>query len=178
MMNKEIWKDIKGYEGLYQISNFGRVKSLPKMAGKSPRKEQILKNNLDRYGYYFVALSKYGVRNNKLIHRLVAEAFINNPNNYLQINHKDENKLNNCVNNLEWCTTKYNINYGNRTKKVIKKLSKKVSQYNSNGKYIKTYNSISEASRKCNISQGSICSCCKNKLKQSHGFIWKYVEVV
>lgn len=111
----EVWEDIKDYEGLYKVSNYGNIKSLSKYAGKSPRKEKLLKVHIDRYGYPYVVLCKEGKEHLATIHRLVAEAFIPNPHNKPQINHIDENKLNYQVSNLEWCTCKYNINYGTRT---------------------------------------------------------------
>ena len=119
MLEQEVWKDIKGYEGLYQINNFGKVKSLKKYAGRSFRKEKILKEYIDKDGYIKVILCKNNKTRFLSIHRLLAEAFIPNPNNFPQINHKDEDKSNNSLENLEWCTCKYNINYGNRTKKSM-----------------------------------------------------------
>lgn len=101
---KEIWKDIKGYEGLYQVSNLGRIKSVRKKIIKSP--------SLAGRGYYRLTLCNNGKNKSFYIHRLVAQAFISNPNNLSQVNHKDENKLNNCVDNLEWTDCKSNINYG------------------------------------------------------------------
>lgn len=109
MQEKEIWKDIQGYEGLYQVSNLGNVKNKIQPYLKQ---EKIYKKFSNSNGYLFVGLRKDKKRKFKYIHRLVAEAFIPNPNNLPQINHKDENKQNNCVNNLEWCTNKYNQNYG------------------------------------------------------------------
>lgn len=120
-MNKEIWKDIKGYEGLYQISNLGNVKSLPKYAGKSKRKERLITAHPDKDGYLRVHLCKNGIMSYKGVHKLIAEAFIPNINNYNQVNHKDENKTNNCIDNLEWCDCKYNINYGTRTDRATYK---------------------------------------------------------
>ena len=128
MLEQEIWKDIKNYEGLYKISNLGRVKSLPKYAGRSYRKEKILKTYLDKNGYVKVILCKNNRTRFLSIHRLLAEAFIPNPNDYPQINHKDENKQNNSLNNLEWCTCKYNINYGTRTKRDVEKRKMKREQ--------------------------------------------------
>ena len=109
--NKEIWKDIKGFEGHYQVSNFGRVKSI------KFRKERILKPANNGCGYLYVNLSKNGKYNIYLIHRLVALIFISNPNNLPEINHRDEDKTNNKVENLEWCDRKYNMNYGTRTQR-------------------------------------------------------------
>ena len=106
---EEIWKDIEGYEGLYQISNLGRVWSVRK---EIYRKPTIVS------GYYGVSLTKDGQFDIFTIHRLVAKAFIPNPLNLPQVNHKDENKLNNRVDNLEWCTAKYNSNYGSRNSKI------------------------------------------------------------
>lgn len=117
---KEIWKDVKGYEGKYQISNLGRVKSLNYARRKQVR---ILRPGIQKKtGYISVSLLKEGKQKTKTIHRLVAEAFIPNPKNLKQINHKDENKQNNCVNNLEWCSAKYNSNYGHRNAIISKKL--------------------------------------------------------
>lgn len=120
-LTNEIWKDIKGYEGLYQISNIGRVKSHPRIKGCIYHKEKILSPHDNGNGYLCVDL--YGGNNNRrkyYIHRLVAEMFIQNPNDYPIVNHKDENRKNNIVANLEWCTYKYNLNYGNVRYKMSK----------------------------------------------------------
>lgn len=116
---KEIWKDIKGYENKYQISNLGRVKALDY---RRTKKEKILDSRNNK-GYKAIALWNNGKRRVFLIHRLVANAFIPNPNKFPQINHKDENKLNNSVDNLEWCTQFYNNIYGTRLQRVSKTLS-------------------------------------------------------
>lgn len=105
----ETWKDIEGYEGLYQVSTLGRVKSFHGRGGVSVR---ILHSQKRSHGYLGVTLAKDKVQTHYMIHRLVAEAFIDNPYNYPQVNHKDEDKTNNRVDNLEWCTAKYNSNYG------------------------------------------------------------------
>lgn len=109
----EIWKDILGYEGLYQVSNLGRVKSLNY---HKTRKEHILKPT-NCHGYLRVNLSKNKNRKSYLVHRLVGEAFISNFDNLPEINHKDENKHNNCVENLEWCDRQYNNTYGTMLQK-------------------------------------------------------------
>lgn len=127
---KEIWKDIcfiengviYDYTNLYQISNLGNLKYLPKKAGIHERKEKICKGYLDKDGYYRAYLCKNGKIKTIGVHRLVALMFIPNEFNYKQINHKDENKQNNNVNNLEWCDCKYNINYGTRTERAFAKL--------------------------------------------------------
>ena len=119
----EEWKDIEGYEGIYQVSNLGRVKSLRDNFHR-PR-EKILNPVNDKLGYNIVCLHKDGKHKNYKIHRLVAIHFIENPNNYPQVNHKDENKTNNTVDNLEWCTSEYNNNYGTRNKKAQKSLKEK-----------------------------------------------------
>ena len=123
---EEIWKDIEGYEGLYQVSNMGRVKSVERMkwSGKCYYKapERILKPRKNGGGYLVVMLSKNGKVKTCRVHRLVATAFIPNPNNLPQINHIDENKGNNHMENLEWCDSKYNNNYGTHNKRVSEKL--------------------------------------------------------
>lgn len=120
----EIWKPVVGWEGLYEVSNLGNVKVLDRFVNSGiknnssvKRRGQILKQ-YDKRGYMQVTLTLNGKRKYCNVHRLVAEAFIPNPDDLPQINHKDENKLNNNVNNLEWCTAKYNCNYGNRNSKI------------------------------------------------------------
>lgn len=183
---EEIWKNIKGYEGLYQVSNLGRVKSLDrymnnKHGTKTLKKGRILINSLvKRTGYLRVSLSKNGKFISKSIHQLVATAFIPNPNYYDQINHKDENKANNCINNLEWCDSKYNNNYGNHslkislTRKKNQKGSKKVYQYDLDNNFIKVWDSTREVARIFNINNCAISRCCRGKQKTSCGFVWKY----
>lgn len=172
----EIWKDVIGYEDCYQISNYGRVKSLYnyKRNGTNILKPKI-KNN-----YYQIGLRKNGTRKWYSIHRLVAQAFIPNPNNLPQVNHKDENKLNNNINNLEWCTASYNNTYGTRMEKVINKTGKPVIQFDLQGNFIKEYQSISQAAREMHISAGNIHSCCTNKpnYKKVKGFVWKFKSEV
>lgn len=171
----EIWKNIKGYEGIYQISNLGRIKSLHNKFGN---KELIMKQNLKRNGYYQIRLKRNGTVKDFIIHRLVAEAFIPNPNNYPCVNHIDENKTNNNANNLEWCSILYNNTYGNRLKKVSKAQSKKVYQYDFNWKLIKIYDSCKEASKKTGISAGNISQCCNGSYNHAGSYYWRYREVV
>ena len=160
---KEIWKDIKNYEGLYQISNLGRVKSL--WYGR----EKILIPVKLKNGYLRVILCKNGILKTYYVHRLVAEAFLDNPNNLPQVNHKDENKQNNNVENLEWCTNEYNINYGTRTERC----SKKVYQYTIDNILIKKWNSIAECERN-GFKHSLIIYCCQGKRKTHKGFKWSY----
>lgn len=118
----EQWRDIKGYEGLYQVSNLGNIKSLPRVqryihankwvCERVTKEKQLSPAPTGKKHYLCVSLYKNGKSCTKLVHRLVAETFLPNPNCLPQVNHKDENKLNNCISNLEWCTCEYNINYG------------------------------------------------------------------
>ena len=185
---KENWKDIKGYEGSYCVSNTGKVKSLGYLQYDINNKtynfikrEKILIGQDTKKGYLLVRLYKNGKYKIVSIHRLVAQAFIPNPNNLPQVNHKDENKSNNCVDNLEWCDNKYNCNYGTRTKRMSETLKnrncKKVYQYNKLMKLLNIYKSISEASKVNNFSTSGIAQCCNNKIKTYKGYIWKYEEV-
>lgn len=118
-MEIEIWKDIKNYEGIYQVSNLGRIKRLDYIASDGRKlKQRIKKPTLSNNHYLMIWFGVNKKRKAFLVHRLVAETFISNPDNLPQVNHKDENKLNNNVNNLEWCTHLYNQMYGNRNKKI------------------------------------------------------------
>ena len=171
----EEWKDIKGYEGLYQVSNLGRVKSLPR---KYAPKERILKPEIGKRGYPYVVFSYNKERKTLKIHRLVAETFIPNPDNLPQVNHKDENKSNNCVENLEWCTNGYNVNYGDRNKKVSDKLSGFNSKRSKRIYCIelnKYFGSLREAERETKVSHNIISYCCKGIYKQAGGYTWKFI---
>ncbi len=171
----EEWRDIKGYEGYYQISNLGRVKSLPRDVGSNRcKKEIIMKTSLDKDGYENLVLRKDGKQKHFRVNRLVAEAFLENPNNYPQVNHKDEDKTNNNVNNLEWCSPKYNINYGSRTEKASRKVICVTTG--------KIFKSIAEASKYYNLKGNHISACCKGKLKScgkhpitGEKLVWKYL---
>lgn len=169
----EIWKDIKGYKGLYQVSSLGKVKSLP----RNTAHERIMKQRKDKGGYLFLSLTKDGIPKTFKVHRLVAENFILNPYNLPEVNHKKEfEKYNNMVKNLEWCTRKYNANYGTASNRVHKKQMKKVYQYDMSGNLLKQFQSLIEA---CNEKYDFSCiaKCCRGVYKSSYGFIWSYIEL-
>ena len=153
---KEIWKDTK-YKN-YQVSNIGEVKNI--------KTNYILTQFTDKDGYKVVKI-KGQMRK---VHRLVAEAFIDNPNNYPYVNHKDEQKDNNVVSNLEWCDAKYNNNYGTRNER----LSKKVYQYTKDNKLIKIWKNAYEAEREEGFRRANICACCRGIVKTHKGFKWSY----
>lgn len=207
---EEIWKDIYfiengvewDYRGLYQVSNLGQVKSLKRIyyTGKNHttvkiQEEHILKYGLNKQNYRQVTLSKNGKTKNFRINRLVAYMFIENddPINKTQVNHKDENKENNNINNLEWCTPKENCNYGTRNKRmsnnrkhfknihmcgVKNSRAKAVAQYDLDGNLIKIYNTFKEVFNELGIKHQGIHKCCVKKYKTSSGFIWRYLSDV
>ena len=166
-MKYEIWKNVTGFEQ-YQVSNKGRVRSLK---NGNPRIMKVFMNNK---GYFVVDLSKNGIRNHKYIHRLVALEFVDGYFEGAIVNHKDENPKNNKQENLEWCTYQYNINYSNNLKKARKANVKKVAKFDTDGKLIKKYESITEAARDNRVSGASISNCLLGKHKTSCGFLWKY----
>ena len=167
----EEWRQIRGFPN-YLISNYGRVKSLERDYKYGSHKDIILKPGYRR-GYEKVTLFLNGKRYVKATHRLVAEAFISNPNNLPVINHKDENKLNNRVDNLEWCTPKYNSHYGNCRQKISKNVSRKVEQLTKNGELIKVWDSMTKASESLNINISQISYCCKNTRFSAGGYKWR-----
>lgn len=160
----EIWKEIVGFEGLYWVSNFGRIKS----------KRKIRKICTSKCGYSVVNLSNSKTFKKFYIHRLVASAFINNPNNYNEINHKDENKTNNSVENLEWCDRNYNCTYGTKTERTSLKTSKPILEINLTTGLITYWKSSGEIKRILKKDTKNIRNCLKGKMKQSYGSRWLY----
>lgn len=183
---EEIWKDIHGYEGLYQVSNLGRVKSLPRTVvtcNGFPRhcKGYVLAQTKSPKGYMLVALQKNSTSTTTSVHRLVAQLFIANPNNFPCVNHKDENKQNNIAENLEWCSYKYNSNYGTRTERYIKSKSRKVVKLSKTGDKICVYDSAicaakSIANKNLHSQAGHIRDVCNGVYETSGGYKWKYYE--
>lgn len=179
-MKIEKWKFVPGYEGLYMVSNFGRVKSVDRyvehpVIGKQFVKGKILSLHCSKNGYLQAHLSKDGRNCYYCVHRLVALAFIPNPDNLPQVNHINEDKTDNRVENLEWCTNKENCNHGTRNQRMKSTLSKKVNQYTLDGELVKTWDSVSEAAKTLNCCVGHITRCCHGKLKKYHKFRWEYV---
>ena len=173
MEKQEIWMDIKGYEGKYKVSNQGRVYSL------HSHKYLALGNN--GKGYLFVQLWRDNKGKKEYVHRLVALHFIDNPEGLPQVNHKDENKENNCVENLEWCTNEYNNTYGTKrerggeTFKANGKMSHKIKQFMLDGEYIATYRSMREAERMNNLANGVISQMFRKGYSQTGGFHWEKI---
>lgn len=179
----EIWKDLTGYIGIYQVSNNGRIKSLSrKIVRKNGQiaivKEKILKSKKDRYGYFFIVLSNNNIRKTILVHRLVAAAFIPNPENKPCIDHIDGNRANNHADNLRWVTVKENQNNPITKSKWIGKKAKphheKAVEQIKNGIVVNVFVSIQEAARKGNFSATAICKVCKGKGNLHKGYKWRY----
>jgi len=193
----EVWKDVEGYEGLYQISNLGQVKSLDKQIS-SPNggilfyPERIMAQRKGNSGYFQVILRKDGTRKNCTVHRLVALAFIPKNSENLVVNHKDENKENNCANNLEWITQGENLEYNGLRKKNIartdyiartnktdyasmgEKRKIPINQFDRLGNFLRSWNSAKDAAAKLGKSRGTITNCCKGNLNSAYGYVWRY----
>ena len=172
----EEWKNLKGYEGLYQVSDKGRIKRTTHIRsngrGYYKVNECILSPHVNNRGYKIITLCKNNELKTYLLHRLVAEAFIPNPDNLPQVNHKDENKTNNDIENLEWCTHKYNNNYGTKNNRTALKRGKPVLCKETGI----VYPSIREAGRQVNIDSRNIHACCSGRYKTSGGYHWEYTD--
>lgn len=169
---EEIWKPIKNFEDRYEISNFGNVKTLKPRYNKT---NGYKKKRLNKYGYLRTNLYNGSGKTIPIeIHKLVATHFLENPNNYSDINHKDENKLNNRVDNLEWCSRAYNTNYS--FKKCKKFHRNGVNQYDLNNNFIKYWDSMAKAEKELKIPRGKIYNCCRKIQKTAGGFIWEYAD--
>lgn len=188
---EEIWKDIEGYEGKYQVSNFGRVRSLDRIQRRTDyrtgkqyetfKKGLMITQNQGKNGYMRAKIfDKDGQRKIALVHRLVAMAFIPNPDNLPEVNHKDEDKTNNRADNLEWCTQSYNVTYnglqqrrydngGGRRKRPIEQLT-------ADGKHVATFGSMTEASEATGTNIHHIYNCCSGRQHTAKGYRWRYIE--
>ena len=185
---REEWRPVVGYEGLYEVSNMGNVKSLNY---RGNGKEGILNAMKNNRGYLQVNLYKDGKMKKCLVHRLIATAFCENPEGYTEVNHRDEDKENNRADNLEWCSRSYNITYNGLAKKIgkkirgrkqseehIKKRAEKLSKpvlaiHKING-LILEFSSAHEAEKEIGISNSSIIQCCQGKRNSAGGFYWMY----
>lgn len=199
-LEREEWRDVVGYEGYYQVSSFGRVRSLDRMVkhpngGLRKLKGRIISPSI-RNHYPSIMIGANGVRIHKNIHRLVADAFIPNPDNLPQVNHRNEDKTCNIPDNLEWCDSKYNMNYGNRSAKCSKALKGRVFtdetkirmtnakrdkmtpvlQYTLDGEFVAEYESQRAAARASGVRQSGIQHCLQKEGRTSGGFIWKFKE--
>lgn len=178
----EIWKPVVGWEGLYECSNMGRVKSVDRYVPHRYDGEfqfikgTIRKTKYNNGGYEIITLSKDGKEKTCLVHRLVAQAFIPNPNNLPEINHRDENTKNNCVDNLEWCNREYNLYYGTGIRRRAEKIMVPVIQYTKDGMLIKKWDSMQEVMKELGINRGNISNCCSGRCKSVGGYKWKYYD--
>ena len=169
MTESEVWKDVVGFEGLYRVSDKGKVHSVARKDSIGRKcGGRMLTPRYDKDGYLRVTLHKNGKHKTRFIHRLVAGAFVPNPNGYSEINHRDENKVNNYANNLEWCTREYNNNYGTRSERSGQAQSKKVKAINIETNEVITFNSTVEVGRK-GYDQGGVAKACRGVYKGRAG---------
>ena len=170
---QEIWKDIAGYEGYYQVSNLGNVRSVTRYVhhpkgGVRVSHARVMKQSLNGDGYYFVNLQKGHESKPYRINRLVADAFLPNPNGLPCVNHIDKNRQNNAVDNLERCTVRYNVRYSS---------CKAISQFDKNGRHIRDWDAITDITEQLGINTSNISQCCQGKRNSAGGYIWRYKKV-
>lgn len=183
-MKEEIWKDIDGYKGYYQVSNLGRVRSLDRyieyiyndMVVTRKQRGRIRQPAINHQGYLQLSLLKNGVSTTFKVHRLVAKAFLPNPDNLTEINHINENKQDNHINNLEWCSRQYNCIYGTAPKRRALACSKAIEQIDMDtNEVVAVFASASEASRKLGFTRVGIQRCCVKRQISCQGYYWRFL---
>lgn len=179
----EEWRDIRDYEGIYQISNFGRLRSLDReiciteksgRAYKYLKRGRIISPGICR-GYLNTTLCNGDMRKTQYVHRLVASAFLPNPENLPEINHKDRNPLNNRVENLEWCSRYYNTHYDGAIERQHATIRKKVRQRTLDGKIVAEFPSVCDASKQTGVHKSLIAKVANGMFKQGKSFIWEFI---
>ena len=187
--NDEIWKDARGFEGIYQVSNLGRIRSVDRYVNSGLKnvktflhKGKILKQQQNRCGYLLIRGKKDNKKINILLHQIVAETFISNPENKPEVNHIDGNKQNNCVSNLEWVTYSENLKHAFRTGLKKSKYGKDhhnirlVNQYDKDNNFIKQWYGFHEIDRELGFDYRNIHACCNNKQPTAYGYVWRYAD--
>ena len=167
LSNETEWREVKEYTN-YEVNWFGEI--------RHKKRKHILKPRSNNGGYQYVNFKINGKNTNFAVHRIVANAFIPNPNGYTEVNHKDYDKTNNCVENLEWVSSSLNKHHAFQKKENCSSRGKEVNQYSKEGDFIKTYSSISEAAKEMNCTVGAISNCCLGRSKTSKGFRWSFSE--
>lgn len=172
----EQWKPIPGYEGRYEVSDLGRVRSLDHVLPNGHfYKGQIIAPRKNNGGYMLVNLSRSNNIRTFSLHKLVALVFVDNPNQLSQVNHINEDKTDNRADNLEWCTASYNTSYGHRNDTMINHRKKAVCQLTMSGEVVEIFPILNEAARRTGVNAAHICDVCKGKRNRAGGYIWKYV---
>lgn len=184
-LEREEWRPVKGYEGLYEVSSFGRVRSLDRVTIKVDGRRDVKRGNqlklkFDKSGYLRAWLSDAAngkKEKNAPVHRLVMDAFVPNPDNLPCVNHRNEDRTANYPDNMEWCTVAYNNAYGNRTANAtitMNNRARNILQFDLSGKLIAEYKSQTEAAIINGFKRGNISACCRGVNKTAYGYIWKY----
>ena len=167
LSNETEWREVKEYTN-YEVNWFGEI--------RHKKRKHILKPRSNNGGYQYVNFKINGKNTNFAVHRIVANAFIPNPNGYTEVNHKDYDKTNNCVENLEWVSSSQNSKHSYLKQENHTARGKKVKQYSKDGDFIKTFETVSEAAREMGCSISAISNCCLGRTKTSQGYLWSFVE--
>ena len=177
----EVWRPVRDFEGLYEVSNLARVRSLdiktyqrfPSGVFSYVTRKGVMKKQYINRGYLSVRLNKDGVGFTKFVHRLVAEAFVPNPDNLPEVNHKDEDRTNNLPRNLEWCTNLYNVNYGTGKYRKTENYRKQIEQLTLDGQHVAYFESARQCARVTTYKQAALWQALNGKTKTAYGYQWR-----